>query len=145
MTYREPEDAEILRIVRDAKVAAVVGMKDESRADEAAHYVPARMQRAGIRVLPVNPTVQRALGEEAYPRLADVPDAFDLVVVFRRPEHVPAVAEEIVALPPARRPRVVWLQLGIVSAPAAERLAAEGITVVMDRCFAVDMGRAGRR
>jgi predicted CoA-binding protein len=148
--WSEPDDAEVARIVAGARVVAVVGMKDASRGGEPAHSVPKRMQQRGLRVIPVNPTLLsppsadvRALGERVYARLSDVPDVVDLVQVFRRPENVPAVVADVLGLPLLRRPRVVWLQTGIVHAPSAERLEQEGIRVVMDRCFAVELARLG--
>jgi predicted CoA-binding protein len=142
--YREPDSDEIAAIVRSTKVAAVVGMKDESQQGAAAFYVPATMKRGGIRVLPVNPTISASLGEPAFRALAEVNVPFDLVQIFRRPELVPAVADEVLALPPDRRPAVVWMQSGIRSDDAAARLEQAGIRVVMDRCYMVEMARVGR-
>lgn len=132
-----PDEAEIAAIVRRARVVAVVGMKDESRAPEPAIEIPRMCQALGMRVIPVNPTITSALGERAWPRLADVPERFDLVDVFRRGERIPALAEEILALPDDRRPQVVWLQSGIRNDAAALRLEQAGIRVVQDECLGV--------
>ena len=70
-----------------------------------------------------------------------MPEPFDLVDVFRRSEAIPALAEQILALPEGRRPRVVWLQSGIRHDEAAARLAAAGIDVVQDRCLGVYASR----
>jgi predicted CoA-binding protein len=138
------DEAEVAEIVRGAKVVAVVGMKGEDQAGEPAIEIPRRLQALGLRVVPVNPKLDRALGEKAYPALAHVAEPFDLVDVFRRIDAIPAVADEILALPPERRPRVVWLQSGIRHDASAERLAAAGIDVVQDRCLGVDAGRHRR-
>lgn len=135
------DEDEVAEIVRDARVVAVVGMKGEDQAGEPAIEIPRRLQTLGLRVVPVNPKLDRALGEKAYPSLADVTEPFDLVDVFRRIEAIPGVADEILALPAERRPRTVWLQSGIRHDAAAERLAAAGIDVVQDRCLGVDAGR----
>jgi predicted CoA-binding protein len=135
------DEADLAALVRAVRVAAVIGMKDERSADTPAFGIPQIVQARGIRVIPVNPRIRAALGETAYPVIGDVPDAFDLVDVFRRAAHVPAHAAEILALPAARRPRVVWLQTGIVHEAAAARLAAAGIDVVMDRCLGVYVSR----
>ena len=132
---------ELAEIVRSMKTVAVVGMKGEDQGDEPAHEIPQRVQSLGYRVIPVNPKLASALGETAYPSLAAVPERFDLVDVFRRPDAIPAVADEILALPADRRPAVVWLQSGIRHDDAAERLAAAGIDVVQDRCLGVYAGR----
>ena len=67
-----------------------------------------------------------------------------MIQIFRRPELVGPLADEILRLPDATRPKVVWMQSGIASVPAAEKLEAAGIRVVMNRCFAVDLAKLGR-
>jgi hypothetical protein len=136
----ESEDV-LAAIVRAARVVAVVGMKDGSDPGAPAYTIPDKLQSLGIRVIPVNPKLLEALGERAYPTLADVPDRFDVVDVFRRPEAVGRVADAILALPAERRPAVVWMQTGIRNEEAAARLAAAGVQVVMDRCLGVYAAR----
>jgi predicted CoA-binding protein len=79
------------------------------------------------------------LGQPVYRRLIDVPGEIDIVNVFRRPEHIPPHVDDIIA----KRPRAVWLQLGIRNDEAAERLARAGIDVVQDRCLKVELMRMG--
>jgi hypothetical protein len=143
MGWTEPTQAEVAAIVRGAKLVAVVGMKGDEAASAPAHSVPARMKERGIRIVPVNPTLREALGVPALARLADLTERPDVVQVFRRPEYVKALADEILALPASTRPKVVWMQSGISSVAAAEKLEAAGIRVVMDRCFAVDLAMLG--
>ena len=131
------DDAGIAAIARTCRVVAVVGMKDETRSWEPAFEIPHMLVGRGIEVIPVNPTIDRALGRKAYARLADVPERFNLVDVFRRSDRIPALAEEILALPAERRPEVVWLQSGIRSDAAALKLAEAGIRVVQDACLGV--------
>ena len=131
------DEAGLEAIVRAARVVAVLGMKNESRSSEPAVRIPAMLIERGIEVIPVNPTIVSSLGRRAYARLADVPVSFDLVDVFRRRDRIPAIAEEILALAPERRPRVVWLQTGIRHDAAAARLEEGGITVVQDECLGV--------
>jgi hypothetical protein len=133
------DDAGIAEIARTCRVVAVVGMKDDSRPWEPAFAIPAMCVERGIEVIPVNPTIASALGRKAYARLADVPQAFDLVDVFRRSERIPALADEILAL--ERRPEVVWLQSGIRHDAAALRLAEAGIRVVQNACLGVIVTR----
>lgn len=135
---------DLAAVVRDARVVAVIGMKDRRAADEPAYGIPEIVQARGIRVIPVNPKIESALGEQAYATIGDVPDAFDLVNVFRRAANVPAHVEEILALPAARRPRVVWMQTGITNDAAAGELTRAGIDVVMDRCLGVYVSRYRR-
>ncbi len=127
------DDAGLARILREARTVGVLGAKALPR--EPAHYVPAYLAKQGYRVLPVNPTLAGTtiLGEPVAATLADLPGPVDVVEVFRRPEHLPGHAAEILALP--WRPAVVWFQLGIRNDAAAERLARAGIRVVQDRCM----------
>jgi predicted CoA-binding protein len=85
------------------------------------------------------PDVTTILGQPVYRRLIDVPGDIDIVNVFRRPEHVPPHVDDIIA----KRPRAVWMQLGIRNDEAAERLARAGIEVVQDRCLKVELMRMG--
>ena len=124
-------------VARGARVVAVVGMKDDARPHEAAVAIPRMLLEVGIEVIPVNPTIASSLGQRAFASLADVDRKFDLVDVFRRADRIPALADEILALPPDRRPEVVWLQSGIRSDAAALKLAEAGIKVVQDACLGV--------
>jgi predicted CoA-binding protein len=130
-------EEDLARIVRDARTVAVVGMKDGSDPEAPAFTVPKALKARGLRVIPVNPMIQMSLGMAAYKDLASVPEAFDIVDVFRRSEKIGELVEEILALPPARRPRVVWLQTGIRNDLAAAKLAEAGIQVVQDHCLKV--------
>jgi predicted CoA-binding protein len=89
------------------------------------------MQQQGYRIIPVNPAIQSALGERAYPSLEDVPEKIDVVDIFRRPEFVPEVVDQAIAL----RIPAVWMQEDVVHEQAAEKARRAGIFVVMDRCI----------
>jgi uncharacterized protein len=132
-----PSDDELRRILQTTRTIAVVGAS--SKADRPSYGVFARLQRAGYRVIPVNPFETEVHGERAVPTLADVPVPIDLVDVFRREEETPAVAEEAVRV----GAKVLWLQLGIVNERAAAIARAGGLTVVMDECIAVAVARFG--
>ena len=133
---------EMRALLKQTRRIAVLGIKPESRADQPAHFVAAYVKEAGFEVVPVPvyyPEVTRILGETVYRRLVDVPGPIDLVNVFRRPEHVEQHVDDIIA----KRPRAVWMQLGIRNDEAAERLARAGIDVVQDRCLKVELMRMG--
>ena len=108
------DDPTIREILRSAHTVAVVGLSDKPERDS--YHVAAYLQRHGYRIIPVNPAVKEVLGEKAYGRLEDVPDAIDVVDVFRRPEAVPEVAASAVAV----GAKALWLQEGVVHAEAAE-------------------------
>jgi len=130
-------DHDLLALLETSRTIAVVGMKDDESED--AYRVPLYMQRHGYRILPVNPKLDRVLGERATHSLADVSLPVDLVNLFRAPDNIPRHVEEILAMQP--RPRAVWMQLGIVHGASAARLRAEGIQVVQDRCIMVEHRR----
>lgn len=127
--------------VRGIRVVAVLGMKDGRDPHAPAYRIPQMLRERGIRVIPVNPKFESIDGERCYPSIADVPEAFDTLDVFRAPKFIAGVADEVLALPPDRRPSLVWLQSGIRDDAAAARLAAAGIQVVQDRCLGVDAAR----
>jgi predicted CoA-binding protein len=132
------EDEQQLRdVLCDAKTIAIIGAKDDESED--AYRIPKYMQAEGYRIIPVNPKLDRLLGEKAFERLGDVDVPIDLVNLFRAPENIPEHVREILALP--QRPSAVWMQLGIYHGSAAAKLRAEGITVVQDRCIMVEHRR----
>ncbi|MDX1686454.1 MAG: CoA-binding protein [Candidatus Promineifilaceae bacterium] len=128
-------DETIKHILRETKTIAVIGMT--SRKSRAGHYVPAYLQQAGYRIIPVNPYEEEILGEKAYPDLHSVPEPVDLALLFRRPESVPPHVEEAIET----GVDAVWMQLGIVNEEAAERARAAGLDVVMDACMMVEHRR----
>jgi predicted CoA-binding protein len=130
MPHVNPSDDRIRELLSEASTIAVVGAS--SNPDKASHGIMRRLQRAGYRVIPVNPKETEVLGERAYPTLAAIPERVDIVDVFRRPEDTPAIADEAVAI----GAKVLWLQSGISSEEAAARATAGGLTVVMDACLA---------
>jgi predicted CoA-binding protein len=134
------DDAKIRDLLRATKRVAVLGIKTEAQADQAAFYVPKFLADAGVDVVPVPvyyPEVKQILGKPVYRKLADVPGAIDVVDVFRRPSDVAGHLPDL----KAKRPRAVWMQLGIRNDEVAEALAREGILVVQDRCLMVDWRR----
>jgi predicted CoA-binding protein len=132
-------DQELREILTHTRSIAVVGIKADPNED--AFRVPAYLQRAGYRVVPVNPKLERVLGEPALHSLSelDARGGADLINLFRAPEHIPRHVDEILAL--TSKPKAVWLQLGIQHGESAARLRAAGIRVVQDRCIMVEHRR----
>jgi uncharacterized protein len=130
-----PSDrAAIAEILRTSRRIAVVGLSPKP--ERPSHRVAAYLQRAGYTIIPVRPTGATILGEQVHPNLraAAAAGPIDIVDVFRRSEFVPALLDDLLGV----RPRLVWLQVGVRDDATAQRLEAEGIPVVMDRCLAVD-------
>jgi predicted CoA-binding protein len=123
---------------------AVLGIKTEAQRGQPAFDVPVYLDAVGFEVIPVPvyyPDVTTILGKPVYRRLVDVPGDVDLVDVFRRPYDIDAHVGDMLA----KRPRVVWFQLGIRNDAAAARLEAEGIEVVQDRCLLIEHRRCRRK
>ena len=119
-------------ILKNTKTIAVVGLS--SNPMRPSYGVAEYLQQAGYRIVPVNPNVREVLGERAYPRLEDVPEKIDVVDIFRRPEEVPPAVEGAIRI----GAKVVWMQLGIEHAEAAEKARQAGLTVVMDACMHIE-------
>jgi predicted CoA-binding protein len=126
---------EIKHILAESRSIAVVGLS--SRPSRAGYYVPAYLQEAGYRIFPVNPYLDEALGEKAYPDLAAILDPVDLVLIFQRSENVPPFVDQAIE----SGARAVWLQLGIVNDEAAAKARAAGLRVVQDACMMVEHRR----
>jgi len=133
--------ARIKDILDRTQRVAVLGIKPDST--QPAYYVPEYAKNAGLEIVPV-PVYYKELteimGKKVYRRLIDIPGDIDMVNVFRRPKDIPPHVDDIIA----KKPKVVWFQLGIRNDEAAERLARAGIDVVQDRCLLVELRRVGR-
>ncbi len=140
MDFLNPPDNEIRAILSNPATVAVVGCSDNPDRDSL--RIAKLLKSKGFRVIPVNPqlgpeALRKELGERCYPDLDSIPDPVDIVDVFRRPEYLPEIAEQA-----ARKgARVLWGQLGVVNLEAAERARKAGMTVVMDRCPAIEYRR----
>jgi predicted CoA-binding protein len=120
--------ASIPEILKSTRTIAVVGLSDSPM--RASNGVATYLQRAGYRIIPVNPNVTEVLGEKSYARLEDIPETVDLIDVFRRPEFVPEIVESAIRI----GAKAVWMQEGVVHEAAAERARRAGLAVVMDKC-----------
>lgn len=133
--YKYKNQDIIIHILQNCRTIAVVGLS--SHAHRAGHYVPAYLQRNGYRIFPVNPNLDQALGEKAYPDLLAVPEPVELVLIFRRSEAVPPFVDQAIQI----GAKAVWMQLGILNLPAAEKASQAGLKVVMDACMMVEHRR----
>jgi predicted CoA-binding protein len=119
----------IADLLHRARTIAVVGLSDSPL--RPSHGVSAYMQTHGYRIIPVNPQIDSALGEKAYPSLLDVPGEIDIVNVFRRPEFVDEVVDQAIQL----KVPAVWMQEDVINQRAADKARNAGIFVVMDKCI----------
>jgi predicted CoA-binding protein len=132
--------AQINRLLESARTVAIVGLSSDRQ--KASFFVAGYLQDEGYRIVPVNPNAETILGEKAYPDLAAIPFPVDLIDVFRPARDVDAIVDQAIA----RREKgletaALWLQLRIVNFPAAERAAAAGLTVILDKCVKMEHAR----
>ncbi len=131
--HKNPDTAEIKRILEGSRNVAVVGLSDSPY--RTSHAIARTLQRSGYRIFPVNPNLTGpVLDEEPYATVEEIPEPVDIVDVFRRPEKVVPVAKDAVAA----GAKVLWLQSGVINEEAARYAGEHGLTVVMDRCIKVE-------
>jgi predicted CoA-binding protein len=140
MAFSNPPDNEIRRILSHPTTVAVVGCSDSPARDSL--RIAILLKNKGFKVIPVNPTLppdalMSALGQRCYPDLQSIPEPVEIVDVFRRPEFLPEVVDQAIA----KGAKILWCQLGVIDLAQAERASKAGMTVVMDRCPAIEYGR----
>ncbi|MFV8826077.1 CoA-binding protein [Thauera sp. WH-2] len=125
----------IRKLLQGSRTIAIVGIsaKHDRPSHEVAHY----LQKAGYKIIPVNPAYAEVLGEKCYPSLRDVPVKIDVVDVFRKPSDVLPVVDEAIAVGAG----CVWMQLGVIAPEAAQRAAEAGLQVVVDLCTKIEHAR----
>jgi predicted CoA-binding protein len=127
----------LAEILKSSHTIAVVGLS--SKRFRPSYGVAEYLQRAGYRIIPVNPEETEVLGEKSYPTLESVPEAIDIVDIFRRSEFVPEIVEAAVR----KGAKVIWMQEDVIHEDAAQRAREAGLDVVMDRCILKDHRRLG--
>ena len=125
----------IQEILSKTKTIALVGYSPKP--GRPSGMIAQYLQQHGYRVIPVNPSIEEALGEKAYPSIAAIPEKVDLADVFRRPEYIPGVVDDAIAA----GVKYLWIQDGIIHDEAARKAEEAGIGVVMDRCIFRDHAR----
>ena len=131
--YQNPEA--VRKILKDTQTIAVVGLS--AKPYKASYSVANYMHAAGYRIIPVNPQVDRVLGEKSYPSLSDIPEHIDLVDIFRPPADCLDIVKEAITC----KAGAVWLQLEIISPEAAELAKQAGMPAIMDLCFKIEHRR----
>lgn len=124
-----------LEILKTCKTIAVVGLS--SNKFRPSYEVAAYMQKAGYRIIPINPNETEVLGEKAYPILDGIHEVVDLVNIFRRSEAVPEAVDAAIKI----GAKAVWMQLGVMHEEAAQKARDAGLLVVQDRCLLIEHRR----
>jgi uncharacterized protein len=134
-TFENPSDVTIREILATPRTIAVVGCSPDP--DRDSYRIAALLKAKGHKVIPVNPSCREILGERCFANVRDIPEPVEMVDVFRRPQFVDQIADEAIAV----GAKVLWLQLEVINEPAARKAQDAGLTVVMDRCPAIEYRR----
>ncbi len=134
-----PSDHLLRRLLREVKSFACVGVSPNPV--RPSHYVARYLKLKGYRVIPVNPgqAGNTLFGETVRADLSEVTEGVDVIDIFRRSEAVPEIVDAALAMP--KRPKVIWMQIGVMHAEAASRAEAEGLTVIQNRCPKIEYQR----
>lgn len=127
-----PPSGQVKAILENNRIIAVVGLSPKPQRDS--HQVAKYLQDHGYTVVPVNPGQKEILGQQCYRDLKAIPFAVDIVDIFRKPEAVPPIVDDAVAI----GAKVVWMQSGIVNNSAAQKALKAGLEVVMNKCIKVE-------
>ena len=128
----------IEQIIQSSKTIAVVGLSADP--GKASHQVAAYLQRSGYTIYPVNPNYEEVLDRRCYANLNAIPDAIDIVNIFRPSEFITPIVQEAIKI----GAKVIWMQLGIINEEAAQIARAAGLQVIMNRCLKIEHGRLAR-
>jgi hypothetical protein len=131
--YQDP--VTIQRVIHNAKTVAVVGLSPNEL--RPSNFVGYYLKRHGYRVLPVNPRESEIFGEKSFESLVDLPEPIDIVLVFRTPDALPAIAAEAVEIGAG----TLWCQFGVINEDGGRIAESGGMNVVMDRCAKVEHAR----
>ena len=133
--FENPPDSVIRDILLQPRRVAVVGCSPDPKRDS--HRIARLLIEKGHTVIPVNPAAREILGRTSFASLQLIPQPVDMVDIFRRPDQAGTVVDEAIAI----GAKIVWMQLGVIDEAAALRAQAAGLTVVMDRCPAIEYRR----
>ena len=137
MPNLQENDAAMREVLTQAKVIAVVGHSDKR--DRTSYQIAQFLRQVGYTVYPVNPNIQEIDGQPCYASLQAVPEPIDIVNVFRRSEHLPAIVEDAIAT----QAKTIWTQLGITDNTAAQTALNAGLNLVMNACIKIEYLRLG--
>jgi uncharacterized protein len=135
MAFQNPSDDTIKALLSRPQTVAVVGCSPDPQRDS--HRIAQLLKAKGHRVIPVNPGHQTIINETCYASLRDIPEQVDMVDIFRRSEHVAPIVDEAIEA----GAKIIWMQLGVIDEEAAVKAQQAGLTVVMDRCPAIEYRR----
>jgi predicted CoA-binding protein len=135
--FQNPSDDVIRDILTKSRTIAVVGCSPKEYRDS--HSIARLLIHRGHTVTPVNPGHRMILGRDCYRDLLSIPEPIEMIDVFRRSEYVPGIVDQAIQI----GAKIFWTQLGVYHEEAAEKALAAGLTVIMNRCPAIEYRRLG--
>ena len=135
------DDAQMRRLLREVRTIAMVGASPNWV--RPSNFAMKYLQSKGYRVIPLNPgqAGKEIHGEPCYASVAEIPDAVDMVDIFRNSEAAGTIVDDVLPIASEKQIKVIWMQLGIRNDNAAACAEAAGLTVIMDRCPKIEYGR----
>ncbi len=127
---------EIKAIFEETKTIAIVGLSPDS--EKASYKVAAYLQSVGFKIVPIYPKEDEILGEKVYRSLAEIPFDIDLVDIFRKPDAIAKVVDEVLKIKDEKNIKTVWFQLGLANNEAAQKAFNAGLKVVQNKCTKIE-------
>ena len=124
---------EIIEIFKNTKTIAIAGLSPDT--SKASNMVAAYLQNAGFKIVPIYPKEDTILGEKVYRTISEVPFKIDMVDIFRKPDAIAAIVDEVIARGDVD---TVWTQLGLVNNEAAQKAKEAGMKVVQNKCTKIE-------
>jgi predicted CoA-binding protein len=127
------KNEEIIEIFKNTKTIAIAGLSPDT--SKASNMVAAYLQNAGFKIVPIYPKEDTILGEKVYRTISEVPFKIDMVDIFRKPDAIAAIVDEVIARGDVD---TVWTQLGLVNNEAASKAKEAGLKVVQNKCTKIE-------
>lgn len=131
MSWKNPSNEQVKALLEESKTIAVIGLSNNP--ERTSYQIAEAMQNNGYKIIPINPNVDEVLNEKAYKSLKDVNEPIDIINVFRRSEHLPAIAEEAKDI----KSKGFWAQQGVSHEAVPEIIEDSKTLVIMDLCIKV--------
>ncbi|WP_198304713.1 CoA-binding protein [Arcobacter vandammei] len=127
---------EIKAIFEETKTIAIVGLSPDS--EKASYRVAEYLQNAGFKIVPIYPKEDEILGEKVYKSLSEIPFSIDMVDIFRKPDAIAKVVDEVLKIKDEKNIKTVWFQLGLANNEAAKKAFDNGLKVVQNKCTKIE-------
>lgn len=124
---------EMKKYFEEAKTIAVVGVSPDNT--KASNHVAEYLRDVGYKMIPIYPKYDEILGQKVYRSLAEIDEPVDMVVVFRKPAALDAIADAVIARGDVK---TYWTQLELINNDAAQRVKDAGINVVQNYCAMIE-------